>query len=448
MGIYGIKKESINEVYFGETKEIKQLQKALSELRASVLRSDNFLIKKANTLPEVLEFNRIVEEIFGFGSFSLQIEYNGSMNAFTIPLGYKLDVYNTRKNLKADKQSIKYDKEVDYSCLVFITSGLLFNEKINDREILAIILHEIGHNFSSSLNNNHAIFSMVQKAMIVVDTIENILIAILFEPKLFANIATNITTDFNFTQKIMIKIDNAIKQRANKLIIFADSVESMKLLINAYKILFKSLKIVLNDPLIIFKNLYLNIIKLIKAYNPMNIIRSLFLYNDEKVSDNFVTMFGYSSDLSSVLVKLNYPEINMIEKYAYEKSSFILHLINIILLPIQIIATGIDAHPTTAQRINDQLTYLEKELAKANLDPKMEKNIKDKIKETRKELEDIIFRNKNKKINKQDRYMIQKVYDTYIYNKFNEFDLREKVIHQDNYKEIDDIYNSKLSDKK
>ena len=47
-----------------------------------------------------------------------------------------------------DSNGLRYKESAKMNGVSFITDGLLFNAKFTSGQILSIILHEIGHNFS------------------------------------------------------------------------------------------------------------------------------------------------------------------------------------------------------------------------------------------------------------------------------------------------------------
>lgn len=79
---------------------------------------------------------------------SLVILRSDKMNALTLPVSKSIDKFKEQKML--DSTGMRYLKEARVNITVMITDSLLFNDRFTDAEILSILLHEIGHNFSQS----------------------------------------------------------------------------------------------------------------------------------------------------------------------------------------------------------------------------------------------------------------------------------------------------------
>lgn len=147
--------QAINEVYFGKTKEILAIEKQLDLVRNKYMNRylTNIFV---NNDPDLLKLNRMIEDYFGFGCFSLNIINEPTINAFTIPIDFRLREGGTGKiksDLIVNKNTFKFEKSADYTCMVYIYSGIIFNSEFTTGEVMAMILHEIGHNFYSAINN-------------------------------------------------------------------------------------------------------------------------------------------------------------------------------------------------------------------------------------------------------------------------------------------------------
>lgn len=428
MSIYSLR--YINEVYFGDDK-ISKMQENLSKFRARCFKERGFT-KKENTYKELFNFNRSVEEVFGFKTFSLQIEMMDFENAFTLPISNKLDIIKIEDHIKYSKNHVMYDKDAGYSCIVCITYKLLMNRDYTDREIMAIILHEIGHNFSVAINKTGTIFSNIGKAALVYNIIISAIQAVLINPIyaqqaiLIASVSTNVT------QKFIIDVQQYIAKNIPYVTIFSDTIDRFAQVILAT--ISKVLTLVnIFNPLVYIKRL----IAVLMMYNPITLFINHFEYNDEKTSDTFSTMYGYGTDLSSALTKLEFG------KDDFSSVPFISQLLDLTRIPIMILATPIDCHPMTITRINEQIKYLKKELNKSNMDEKMKKEIQEQIKQMEHLINDKILepaRNKDMK----DPKIIGKLYTLFMYDICGG-DIRELVNHTDNHEYIDTKFSEKIN---
>ena len=118
--------------------------------------------------------------------------------------------------------------------------------------------------------------------------------------------------------------------------------------------------------------------------NPINILNLVSGYTNEKISDNFATMYGLGDDLSSALLKMEkngpVPTVGLIKKIPL--LGWIHDISNI---PFMVFITFLDPHPETAGRVANQIKYLKNELKKHDLDPKTKREIQsdlDKLEKT------------------------------------------------------------------
>lgn len=89
------------------------------------------------------------------------------MNAWTHPIDFYLDTSMNMQNLVVtSSKGYRFKPEAKVSTDIAITSKLLFDPNFTDGEILAILLHEIGHNFESVMNQNLCTFSQLYSFLI------------------------------------------------------------------------------------------------------------------------------------------------------------------------------------------------------------------------------------------------------------------------------------------
>ena len=187
MGIYNAP-NLIQEVYFGKTNGINELQKQFSKFRGKFINSTFKFSTKINIDPDLLKFNRMIENEFGFKTFSLYIINNIYYNAYTIPIGL-----TPGKSMTASETGFKF-KGNRYTTMVCMSTGILLDKKFTDEELFAILLHEIGHNFSQNIDKHTSVFFTIQYVVSLIHTIEQILLMVLvpftFAEKLIESIFT------------------------------------------------------------------------------------------------------------------------------------------------------------------------------------------------------------------------------------------------------------------
>ena len=427
MGMFTL--DIINEIYFGDKSEnIQKMQKMLSKIRRSAITHKNEFIKRANTNPDILKFNRLAEDTFGFKVFSLYIQYDIQKNCYTIPISCNLAVYDPRKYIKSSNKGFKYDKSANYCTVVVITSAILLDEDFSDREIFSLILHEIGHNFSSNFTKNPILFNTCKKSIALVSIIEGMIFKLKFDfnvefKDLFAMVSI---LPFKFTSKMFEKFTKELNGKFPALTHYADTIGYIKRMSFYY---FSAGLGILN----IIKNPINSFIMNIKALiNPINIANVILTYDDEKRSDDFATMYGYGAEISSSLLKLDFNS----------SQYFSQTLIGLINFPLWIIGNGLSTHPSTSTRVQNALNYLKNEVSKENIDPKMKKEMEDQIKSIEKDINKYLSSSKIISYNADQE--LRRNYEKFIYNMFGG-DIREKISdNQQTYDNIDKIYKSKL----
>ena len=172
MGIFLNNQIVINEVYFGKTKDIQELQHYLTQWRANAYSSRN-IINQYNSDPWRMKFEDKMCDIFGFANYELLVVPEKIVNACTYNIGIRFDITGGKlqKAVMTTKDGFKYDKSYKFSCITRVYEGIFLNDNINDNELLAIILHEIGHNFQEVMNEKSLAFTSIKKTIVIISHI-------------------------------------------------------------------------------------------------------------------------------------------------------------------------------------------------------------------------------------------------------------------------------------
>lgn len=364
----------LDEVYIGKTKGLQAIESELDSFRNRYM--DNHWNMHINNDSQLIKINRMFEEEFGFGVFCLHIINDRRINAFTLPIDTRFDVLSGQGNLVVEKSGYKFKKSAGYAAMVMINSGIIFNKHFTTGEVMAVILHEIGHNFFSAINRNNGILADIYKTYIVA-----ILITKISEGKIPLDGLLSINS---FDKMLLEVIDDArsnkkfgstildIIEHANNIITYIIQVAGTAINILSFNILMAVLKTV-------------SAVK--RATNPITYLSLFVGYRNERAADNFPTMYGYGQDLSSALRKF--------EEAGYEASN-VMNTINTVpivstlfrsidLVP-SILISFFDQHPSTISRVSDQMALLKRELNSSSIDPKMEKTIRADIAEIEKQI--------------------------------------------------------------
>ena len=128
------------------------------------------------TNKDVLKFNRMVEKLFGFSSFALNISPNQTINAYT----WGTTVFKSKEELKRMINSLKASANTGFyhdsssglvTGICTLNIGLINCNDFTDEEIIACILHEIGHNFFEAVTDKDCVYSLVFKIVKVLSDI-------------------------------------------------------------------------------------------------------------------------------------------------------------------------------------------------------------------------------------------------------------------------------------
>ena len=373
----------LTEVYIGKTKELLLAETQLDIFRKKYM-SKYVFNTRVNSDKDLLKFDRMMEDIFGFGCFTLHIHNQPSVNAFTMPIDFRCDYRNPTDNIIADKNGFKFKKEYSYAAILGIYSGLIFNPAFTTPEVMALLLHEIGHNFNSALNKSNGTFTNI------IVTIETFISIMSGSPLALINTIKN-------SNQMRMALDTAGKNMREKNaipVIVYDAFKQLQSVLNTTASTISDiLRVGSLGTLTIITALY-NCVRSALMYiiNPANIITKIIglniKYKSELTADNFPTIYGYGPELASALNKFEGAEgdSSSIIMRSFNKIPVLSTIMHCNEIPVFFLAQMFDEHPHSTARIKDQLDLLNLELSKQDMDPKMVDRIKKDIKECNKSL--------------------------------------------------------------
>lgn len=361
--------QSLNEVYFGKTKSLQAIENAMDAFRNKYM--GKYFEMRINQDSDLLAINRMFEREFGFGTFSLKIENSMSINTFTLPIDTRFDVktFGKDKQLLVDRTGFRFNPDMDYACMVYVYSGLMFNPNYSTDEIMAIILHEIGHNFFSSINTNNCILLLSYKVLLFIAILQSNILQFLFMSNTIDSAILKFERDLIQKHSIFIEIRDAFK--------WCNAI----------------LQAVIGGAFTIANLLTFNFLKTAlyamsaarkiatKVQNPLTLLPFLTSYRNERTADNFPAMYGYAPAASSAFKKMESAGYSASKAMnTIETIPFVSTIYNMLPTPFIILLTAFDEHPQGIARMSDQIDLLEHELRKTDLDHKMRKVIETDIK--------------------------------------------------------------------
>lgn len=379
----------LNEAYYGKNKTLLEIEGLFAKI------SDDFKNNKnPNSNKEVIEaIQNKLAYLFGFEKVIFSVFMNDTvLNAFTTPIFYNGNHTATDKFydlVRSKEGGIKFKDPKGKTLYVYMFSYMFRN--CTPDNIMAVLLHEIGHNFFLVKEQAHN-----SKNKAAVDIIYNILAVMKYydyDPKIVVkcinmmiSVAYDLSKGINvagyeeykqfLTDKAMLK---AQKQEASKKTVLH---KGMLLLKNIFGSLFGVLLSPLKLLLIPLKMSYLATAKL----ELRETSRKDEGYAAETFSDSFAVAYGYGYETAKLFAKtfmenstideqfLSKIPIIRLRRYYNEMDNIFFNYYT-------------DPHPTSKKRLENTLAKLKYELAN-NKDLKKEQ-IED-IKKQIKQVEDLM----------------------------------------------------------
>lgn len=148
---YGADQTTVTEGYVGRTKHTRRMEEIITSMKQDIY--DNADSKAVNLLRNVdnhpgwQELATAIEDEFGFKKVIIQIVHSAtSMNAMTQPYLSRCDRASlTKMPTQLTKHGEFYKDDKSYIATFWFYNTLLYH--LTPEEFVAIILHEVGHNF-------------------------------------------------------------------------------------------------------------------------------------------------------------------------------------------------------------------------------------------------------------------------------------------------------------
>lgn len=401
MAVFGKKLESfteqmlLNEAYVGRTPTLELIDQKIAELQEAGPLS---IYQNMSRDKRIIELNRLFEKQFGMKLFSINIENSEYLNAWTYTISYRIDIaekYSPQalsKLVKADSTRGYYYVPGNELCITtHMTTELLFNSGMTSSEIVAVMLHEIGHNFSSCLYGklyleNREIMLSYKRAMIFMIVLGAILSPFLIGiPMLIAGIK-NYRDSTTAGQKAKAERNEKNVGKTGGFFAFIKGLKNKYSDMQSYA---SELASRIADGWDKYK--VLNPLKGEGKQKYKQISNSSGRL-DEVFADKFAAVYGYGPELALGLAKMDdylskaNKKIQLTgtkkEKANNLKFEEVIRKVSIY-----------DVHPQTVQRAVEEIKLLKRELDKANIDPRLAEVIKQQVSELEEVLKKITIQN-------------------------------------------------------
>ena len=344
MSIYGPLLEYTNiiglsEAYIGKTDTLLEMEDAIGQIRARALRK----FTDINKSPEVLAFNRLMEKQFGMDCFALYIDQSDTINAYTQVVGAKLDIAlkdNISDWVEGDKLGGYRWKSGNQLCIMAcIYMGLIKDPSFTNEEILAILLHELGHNFADAIYDDIKIANQKWAEAV---KIYLILMSIRKKGKknrknIFRGISQGLHAIGSNVTNFWAQVSARLKG--------GSAYERYKMWLDA------------------------------QGYKEA--ARKSIGRQNEVIADKFAGIYGYGPAQVSALFKMDKIETKA-ERFA-KRVPLIGESNNDSFNAAMVDITDYDVHPHNIQRANEEIALLKREVEKKDVDPKLKKMMLEQI---------------------------------------------------------------------
>ena len=327
---------TVLEYYQGKTKELKKCEQYCNNIieKFGDPTNDFKFTKKPVTSDDgdVRDLEKELAKMFKVNKVRIYWTTMGSVNVYTLPNSC-ITKASANKNLM-DGQGTNMNINVIVDTLTLTTTG------ITGAELLALLLHEIGHNFY-------------------------------FCPILaFCDVFSWITS-FGILPIVQIIVKGAIIG-ANELVdLVRKNVPFITNIIDVYSRWYSEYSLLIK-PFAILSSLPNTIIQ---RMNVSNVVK----YGEEKGADSFAARYGYGVELVTALKKMGVPKYSLYGETAH-RSGVGRVFADITELSVDIVSgLTLDPHPNTDQRAAAMIKKLKTDLAKGDYPAEVKKELQEEI---------------------------------------------------------------------
>lgn len=334
--------KGLNEAYFGKSKELELIEKSFDKAIQSKDKVD------AASLGVVA---KQLQKKFGFDNVSIGIDKTPGLNAYTY-----IDIADIKK-MKI-KTSEGYKALPGNTCSILVVfSPAMLSGVLSGKELTAITLHEIGHQFASKRILNSSSLRYMASYIRGLSELDKII-------RIASQETNSIADMFMMIRRVISKLTEdavfAIKYVINTLILLKDILKTPTLK-DTYNLIGDSTK---------FNRIMNYINNFDKVKKPVR-VHDL----EEEMADSFATIYGYGPELASALTKIEASDIDE-EFDPYDNSFYNLYIyIPIYTLLSYICTSDSGIAIQTSRRVYAQLLTLRKEMNDINTDAKTKKRI-------------------------------------------------------------------------
>lgn len=360
-----VESAAITEAYYGKNKTLIECENLFNEI---IIHHSKNPLDNINKLTMNSKIEQLLKDLFGVKSFHIYWNSSEFFNARTIINSHLIqsnyELLENGPSYKTDNGY--YDFTKTEVIIIQINRGVLNHSGITGAELVAILLHEIGHNF----DNN--IYRILEFIVATCQHREGI-------------IGSNILAS------------NDMKKHMIDFLTIPDKViQSVPLLNKTVHILTLILKKSMGYINTFISPLVLATVPLSILMSPLFHTMNIFTAKKEEFSDSFAVAYGYGPELSRVAILFQDNTYNVKDKLVSSPLSKILYDIGVV--NQELLVCSIGAHGSAQTRIKKSLDKLYSDLNSSELKPEIKKAIKDDIKRMEEIYEKHISLNEDQKL--------------------------------------------------
>lgn len=352
----------MQEAYYGKLPEFNEMEKLFDSIIVRVKKEKEK--SNPNKYPEMKKISKLFCKIFGFKKAIIHWEPFNEENAYTISLNTFLIFANKNKEMIKKKKNGFYDTSHSIVLTVYLSVGDILSANLTSREMIAVVLHEIGHNFDLSgyhlisyyLNciTSLGLYAKAAKKYKNIDQINKT------KEKYYNDKELENSKYYNNTkkrkevnEKIKEYIGNALKSSAK-----------LSLLTELTRII--SLPVML-------------------LLTPFSQVSLLADKKGELFADSFAVAYGYGTELMTALEKFS-----DYKKYYNPKSKIQKTLYDLSLYQNESYIAAFDCHGSNQERCYEALKKLKNDLKTGDFSPELKEELENEIKRIQEQLDIIV----------------------------------------------------------
>lgn len=346
----------VKEAYYGKSAHLIKAEKCLEKICAKIngVGSEHGLVRmNIHESSDNRELEECFEKQFGFKKMNLFWTNGSAPNAYTVAgLMFEDSISEEGQEERGEKY---YDKNHTYTCNVVVVMNIVRKLQLNARETLALILHEIGHNFDN-----------------------------IWATKILRLLGTVFTLGLNqvvgyIMKHVSIPLDQWIQ----------DNVPLISKITKIGQDLAYHLTPVQADPTVL------------KNTSVIGIVMAFLGSEGEYYADSFAAKYGYGVEISNCMSKFDQPtKVGGLVRSSLYSIPVLRTLVNLCEGPAFIAQWLLDPYPFDENRISAIRKELEKDMA----DPKVPKEMKSQIRIQIAEI-DKIYDSVNRMEGREDEFL-------------------------------------------